>query len=57
VHVAALIYEDVAGEQLFAFANHYTWNDILAVFRKLYPQRKFIDDIPDLGQDLSMVAN
>lgn len=57
VHVAALIYEDVAGERLFAFAHPYTWNDILAVFRKLYPQRKFIDDIPDLGEDLSEVAN
>ncbi|KAH8655887.1 hypothetical protein BX600DRAFT_470467 [Xylariales sp. PMI_506] len=57
VHVAATIYEDVEGERLFTFAYPYTWNDILAVFRKLYPQRKFIDDIPDLGQDLSKVAN
>ncbi|KAF2670264.1 NAD(P)-binding protein [Microthyrium microscopicum] len=57
VHVAALIYEDVANERLFSFAHPYTWNDILAVFRKLYPERKFIEDLPDLGQDLSIVAN
>jgi nucleoside-diphosphate-sugar epimerase len=57
VHVAALIYSDVQGERLFTFAHPYTWNSILAVFRKLYPKRKFIDDLPDLGKDLSKVAN
>lgn len=57
VHVAAIIFEDVAGERLFTFAHPYTWNSILAIFRKLYPQRKFIDDIPDIGRDLSKVAN
>jgi len=57
VHVAALIYNDVKDVRLFAFAHPYTWNDILAIFRKLYPQKKFIDDMPNLGQDLSKVAN
>lgn len=57
VHVAALIYSDVVGERLFTFAHPYSWNDILGVFRKLYPDRKFIDDIPDIGRDLSKVAN
>ena len=57
MHVAALIFPDVKGERLFSFAYPYTWNDILAIFRKLYPQKKFIDDIPDVGQDLSKVAN
>jgi nucleoside-diphosphate-sugar epimerase len=57
VHVAALIFDDVKSERLFSFAYPYTWNSILAVFRKLYPQRKFIDDFRDLGQDLSKVAN
>jgi nucleoside-diphosphate-sugar epimerase len=57
VHVAALIYSDVQNERLFTFAHPYTWNSILAVFRKLYPKRKFIDDLPDLGEDLSKVAN
>jgi nucleoside-diphosphate-sugar epimerase len=57
VHVAALVYKDVESERLFTFAHPYNWNDILAVFRKLYPDRSFIDDIPDLGHDLSTVAN
>jgi nucleoside-diphosphate-sugar epimerase len=57
VHVSALIYPDVQNERLFAFADTYTWNDILTIFRKLYPGRKFIDDIPNLGKDLSKVAN
>jgi nucleoside-diphosphate-sugar epimerase len=57
VHVAALIYDDVKGERLFAFAYPYTWNDILAVFRKLYPNKTFIEDIPDVGKDLSKIPN
>lgn len=57
VHVGALIYPDVQNERLYAFAYPYTWNSILAIFRKLYPNRKFIDDIPDLGEDLSHVPN
>ncbi|KNG84875.1 aldehyde reductase II [Aspergillus nomiae NRRL 13137] len=57
VHVAALIYPDVQNERLFAFAHPYTWNDILAVLRRLYPQRKFVKDIPNIGEDMSKVAN
>ena len=57
VHVAALIYEDVVGERLFTFAYPFNWNDLLVVFRKLYPERKFMDDLPDLGKDFSKVAN
>jgi nucleoside-diphosphate-sugar epimerase len=57
VHVAALIYEDVKSERLFTFAKPYSWNTLLALFRKNYPQRKFIDDIEGLGEDKSIVAN
>jgi nucleoside-diphosphate-sugar epimerase len=57
VHVAALVYTDVQNERLFTFAYPYNWNDILAILRKLHPDRKFIDDIPDLGRDLSEVTN
>lgn len=52
-----MIFSDVQNERLFAFAYPYTWNKILAVLRKLYPSRKFNDDIPDIGKDLSHVAN
>lgn len=57
VHVAALIYEDVANERLFTFAHPYNWNDILAIFRKRYPDKEFMQDFPDLGEDKSVVAN
>lgn len=57
LHVGALIYPDVQNERLYAFAYPYTWNSILAVFRKLYPDHKFIEDIAGIGNDLSHVAN
>lgn len=57
IHVAALIYSDVQNERLYAFASPYNWNDILRVLRKLYPDRKFIDDLPNVGEDKSIVSN
>ena len=58
VHVAALLYSDVAGERLFTFAYPYNWNDIFAVFRKLFPHEAARwEDIPDLQRDLSSVTN
>lgn len=57
IHIAAVLYEDVKNERLFSWAAPYNWNDILAVLRKQYPEKDFIDDIPNLGRDLSKVAN
>jgi nucleoside-diphosphate-sugar epimerase len=57
VHVGALIYPDVKNERLFAFAYPYNWNDILHVLRKLYPDRQFIDDLSNMGEDKSIVSN
>jgi len=57
VHVGALIFPDVSGERLFDFAYPFNWNDLLAEFRKLYPNHHFMNDIPDLGRDLSTVSN
>jgi hypothetical protein len=42
---------------LFGFAAPYNWNSFLAIFCKLYPEKHFIDDIPDLGQDMSTIPN
>jgi nucleoside-diphosphate-sugar epimerase len=53
LHVAALIHPDVQNERLFAFSEPYNWNTVLAILRKLYPQRTFPDDLPGLGKDLS----
>jgi nucleoside-diphosphate-sugar epimerase len=57
VHVAALIFEDVKSERLFTFTYPYSWNDMLAIFRKLYPDKTFMADIPGLGEDNCIVAN
>jgi hypothetical protein len=47
LHVAALLYKTVKNERIFAFAKPFTWNDVLNVLRKLYPSKKFSDNIPD----------
>lgn len=57
IHLAALTYPDVKNERLFAFAAPFNWNDVLASFRKTHPDHKVIDDLPNLGKDLSKVAN
>lgn len=57
VHVGALVFDDVKSQRLFAFAYPYNWNDVLAIMRKLKPGKMFVDDIEDLGRDLSTVEN
>lgn len=52
LHVAALIYEDVESERLFGYAERYNFNDLLAIYRKNYPDKKFKDDIEGLGRDM-----
>lgn len=54
LHVAALISESVRNERVFASASPYTWNQILAVLRKLYPSKAFADDIK--GAKLSIMT-
>jgi len=56
LHVAALIDPSANGQRLFAFAGTYTWNDVLAIFRKLEPNKQFLED-RDEGEDLSEVPN
>jgi hypothetical protein len=36
----------VDNARLQAWAEFGNWNDVLAIIRKLYPQRKFIEDLP-----------
>ncbi|KAK3649369.1 hypothetical protein LTR56_006456 [Elasticomyces elasticus] len=56
LHVAALIDPSCNGKRIFAFAKPYTCNEILAIFRKAYPDRKFMED-RDMGEDLSTVPS
>jgi hypothetical protein len=46
VHVAALLSKSVNNERIFAFARPYSWNQVLAIMRMIYPTRKFPGDIP-----------
>ena len=55
LHLSALLDPRVGNERILAFAEPFNWNDILAVLRKLYPERRFSDDVPDLPRDLSTV--
>ncbi|KAI1647603.1 aldehyde reductase [Daldinia loculata] len=57
LHVAALIYPDVAGERLFGFAYPFTVNDVIQTLKALYPNHKFGQEISDAGKDLCSVAN
>jgi hypothetical protein len=57
IHISALIYSDVHNERLFAFGEPYNFNQILAVYRKLYPEKEFPKDSEGLGQDKSKVPN
>lgn len=54
LHVAALLSESVRNERVFASAGPYTWNQILDTLRKLYPSKKFADNIE--GAKLSVMT-
>lgn len=34
-------------ERIFAWAQKFTWNDILAIIRKLYPDQAVVEDLPN----------
>ena len=55
MHVAAILDPSAANARIHAWAEHCTWNDILALFRKLRPQEKFIDDLEGQGKMLATV--
>lgn len=44
-------------ERILAFAYPFNWNDILAVLRKIYPDREFPKDIENEPRDLSRLDN
>lgn len=57
LHVAALLNPDVENERILAFAYPYTWNEVLATLRKIYPDKKFPADIEDGPRNLSKLDN
>jgi hypothetical protein len=56
LHVAAALDPEVNSVRLQAWAEYCDWNDILAILRKLYPQRKFVDNLPTAAP-LSMTTD
>ena len=50
IHVAALLDGDLRNERIQAWCTPFNWNDILAMWRKQYPERKFIEDLPNMGR-------
>ncbi|KAK3682882.1 hypothetical protein B0T22DRAFT_472171 [Podospora appendiculata] len=52
-HVAGVLDADVQGQRLFLWSSAFTFNDVLAILRKKYPNRTFIDDLPDQIKDIS----
>lgn len=57
LHVAALIDPACNGERIFASAEPYNWNDILAIFRKIEPNKSFLEDRKGLGRARSEIPN
>jgi hypothetical protein len=41
---------EVKNARLPGWGEHCNWNDILAIMRRLYPEREFIDDLPGMGR-------
>jgi hypothetical protein len=46
VHVAAVLDPKVENARLQAWGHSTHWNDILAILRRLRPQKKFIENYP-----------
>lgn len=56
LHVAALVHPDAKDERFLGHAEPWNWNDVLAMFRKWFPDRQFPNDM-QLGRDISTVEN
>jgi len=52
LHIAALV-KSTPNDRLWGFAEPFNWNTVLAIFRKLWPEKTFPDDITGLGWDES----
>lgn len=55
LHLIALIDPECNGERIFSFAAPFNWNDLLDVFRKQNPGKKFLENREGIGRDLSQI--
>jgi len=42
-------------ERLPVWNHPFNWNDVLAIFRKVFPKRNFVNDLKDQGKFLGTV--
>jgi flagellar motor component MotA len=47
IHVAAVLDPEVNKARIQAWGHSAHWNEILAILRRLRPEKKFVDDYPD----------
>jgi hypothetical protein len=47
IHIAAMLSKSIRNERIYASAAPYTWNQILAILRNLYPKKEFVEDFTD----------
>ncbi|KAF8858992.1 NAD(P)-binding protein [Acephala macrosclerotiorum] len=47
IQVGAVLDPDVKNERIFAWAQKFNWNDVLAIMRKVYPDKEIIEDLPN----------
>ena len=55
LHIAALTQPDVQNERIFGYAGKFTWHQVVDIFRKLYPERKFLEDFQEPPADQGTV--
>lgn len=57
MHVAAVTFPSITDSRIWAVSATFTWNQILALLRKIDPTRSLPADLKDGGKDLSIVDN
>ena len=55
MHVAAILDPTVENARIHTWSDPFNWNQVLDIFRKVYPNRKFIDDLGGMGTIIGTV--
>ncbi|KAF2175740.1 NAD(P)-binding protein [Zopfia rhizophila CBS 207.26] len=53
LHLGAAVHPEVKAERVFGFAEPYNWSQVLEILKSAYPEKKFADELPRSGKDLS----
>jgi hypothetical protein len=56
LHLIALINPEVKHERIFGYAEPFNFNQMLAIFRKNFPDKQFHEDFPGIGKDISTIT-